>query len=141
METSPTAPATNRGCLHMRMISIFLLAIIATPIAAEAKPWVIDGDTVVISREHIRIANLDAPDIGTHAKCALEAERGDMARNKAIQIIRDAKSVEIYARKGRDRYGRSIARIRIDGSDFGERMISAGQARPWRGRSSNWCQN
>jgi micrococcal nuclease len=125
----------------MRTISTFMLLLSGTPLGAEAKPWVIDGDTVVIAREHIRIANLDAPDIGKHARCALEAERGHIAKDMAIKIIRDAKTIQIYARTGRDRYGRSLARLSIDGSDFGEQMISAGQARPWRGRSSNWCQN
>lgn len=107
--------------------------------AASSSPWVIDGDTLSFDGEHVRVSNLDAPDIGTHARCALEAERGREAKRFAIGLVRGASSVRIGRREGLDRYGRTLARVVVDGRDFAGFMIRAGHGRPWRGRSSDWC--
>lgn len=108
------------------------LLVLTAVIAVTSPPRVIDGDTLVFGNEHVRIVNLDAPDIGSHARCALERERGLAARGYA-------RAVSMGERQGRDRYGRTLARVRVDGRDFGQAMIAAGHGRPWRGRSSNWC--
>ncbi len=116
--------------------------VLAAPAAhgRERSPvWVIDGDTIDIRGTRVRVANLDAPDIGSHAKCATEAKLGQESKRYAIQLIRGAKRVEIVNPERLDRYGRTVAHVSIDGRDFGETMLRAGQARPWRGRSSDWC--
>lgn len=102
-------------------------------------PWVIDGDTIVFGSEHVRVSNLDAPDIGAHAKCEAERIRGQAAKAYAIQLVRSAQAVTITRRQGFDKYGRTRARVLIDGVDFGRLMVEADHGRPWRGRSSNWC--
>ncbi len=116
-----------------------LVAIVLSLFAASSSPYVIDGDTLVFGREHIRISNLDAPDIGNHARCALERQRGKASRGFAVALVRKAKSIEVIGRSGQDRYGRTLARVQIDSKDFGNLMINAGHGRPWRGRSSDWC--
>ena len=109
-------------------------------VASSSSPYVIDGDTLAFGRERVRIANLDAPDVGSHAHCALEQRRGERARAFARSILRQAASVDVVDRQGFDRYGRALALVRVDGQDFGRLMIAAGHGRPWRGRSSNWCR-
>jgi micrococcal nuclease len=108
-------------------------------IAARAPIWVIDGDTIDIRGERVRIANLDAPDVGSHAKCQLEQRRGAAAKATAIRLVRSAANIRVAERTGTDRYGRTLALVELDGQDFGDLMIRAGQGRPWRGHSSNWC--
>jgi endonuclease YncB( thermonuclease family) len=39
----------------------------------------------------------------------------------------------------RDQYGRTLAVVLADGRDVAEPLIATGLVRPWRGRSSNWC--
>lgn len=121
----------------MRLIGC--AAILLLLAASRAPLWVIDGDTIDVRGERVRIANLDAPDVGTHAKCALEEQRGQRAKAYAIRIIRSAHSVAVADRQGHDRYGRSLARVIVDGEDFAGLMIRKGVARPWGGRSSDWC--
>jgi endonuclease YncB( thermonuclease family) len=100
---------------------------------------VIDGDTFDYRGERIRVENLDAPEIGARSRCALERTRGFAAKRKAIQIMKSGSRFEVYGRDHIDRFGRQVARLRVDGRDFGNIMVSAGVARPWRGRPSNWC--
>lgn len=108
--------------------------------ASRPAVWVIDGDTIDVRGERVRVANLDAPDVGSHAKCPLEERRGQAAKAYAIRLVRGAGEVGLADRQGQDRYGRSLARVILDGGDFAEMMIAAGHGRPWRGRSSDWCR-
>lgn len=107
--------------------------------ASRPPVWVIDGDTIDVRGERIRVANLDAPDVGSHAKCPLEERRGKAAKAYTIRLVRGTGQVGLTDRQGEDRYGRTLARITLDGTDFAGLMIGAGHGRPWRGRSSNWC--
>lgn len=116
------------------------LAVALLLVAASGSPHVIDGDTLAFGRERVRIANLDAPDVGSHAHCALEQRRGEAARAFARSVIRRAAVVQVVDRQGLDRYGRTLARVMVDDRDFGRVMIAAGHGRPWRGRSSDWCR-
>ncbi len=38
-----------------------------------------------------------------------------------------------------DRYGRTLAVIRVGGVSVGTILVREGLARPWTGRRSNWC--
>lgn len=102
---------------------------------------VIDGDTVEVrtTGEVVRLPNIDTPETGGRAQCAAERSAGDAATRAATQFIADADSITINRTDRRDRYGRTIGFVLIDGRDLGEAMIAAGHARPWRGRREPWC--
>lgn len=127
----------------MKGLAVVTFALVLAVPAAHGRErspvWVIDGDTIDVRGTRVRVANLDTPDIGSHAKCAAERQLGEASKRHAIQLVRSAKRVEIVRPERLDRYGRTVAHISLDGRDFGEMMLRAGQARPWRGRSSNWC--
>jgi micrococcal nuclease len=53
--------------------------------------------------------------------------------------ISQARHVEALPVGRRDRYGRIVARIEVDGVDLGERLIARGLAQPWRGRKADFC--
>ena len=99
---------------------------------------VIDGDTIAMGSERIRIANIDTPEKGSLARCAEERRRAARATAHARRLFAQAEDIDVY-RQGRDHYGRTIARVRLDGWDFGSSMISAGHARRWTGRREPWC--
>lgn len=124
----------------MRLTSLAIgLILIATP--ALAADWhVIDGDTIVVDQQRIRIADLDAPE--THrSRCPAEHEAGIRARDALAEILTSRPwTVDPV---GTDRYGRTLAIVWL--SDAGERrsvaaeMTAEGVALPWVGRTRDWC--
>lgn len=40
---------------------------------------------------------------------------------------------------GKDRYGRTLARFMIGEKSAGEMLVEEGLARPWRGKTEDWC--
>lgn len=105
-------------------------------------PVVLDGDTIVLDGTHIRIANIDAPEIH-HFHCDAELRLGLVAKRRMAELLNSG-PVTMHPgdpRNGRikDRYGRTLATIEVDGKDVGEIMIAEGLARPWGGKREPWC--
>ena len=99
---------------------------------------VIDGDTLDVRGERIRILNIDAPERGDRARCQAErvlAERASRALRSRVQA---ARRIELE-RDGLDRYGRTLAVVRLDGADVGEDLISEGLAVRWGNGRPDWC--
>lgn len=100
---------------------------------------IIDGDTFRLQAgETIRIENIDAPETGTKAKC--DAER--MLAQKATEALKAAlgQGEPVIVRGRQDRYGRTLAYVRVNGQDVGELLIAQHVAVPWAGRRHSWCQ-
>jgi endonuclease YncB( thermonuclease family) len=84
--------------------------------------WVIDGDTIVINKIHIRLAGIDAPEIdhpyGQNAKRALM----NLCRGQVVTAITD----------GAMSYERAVATCTLDdGRDLSAEMVIAGLALDW----------
>lgn len=81
-----------------------------------------DGDTLTVLHERepvkIRIAEIDAPEkaqpFGTKSKQALS----DLCFGKQADVAPQTK----------DRYGRTVARVRCDGQDASEQLVRSGMA-------------
>ena len=96
-----------------------------------------DGDSIrLCDGERIRIANIDAPEMPGSPKC----ERGRngwcdyrlaVQSRDALQGFLSAGPV-VIARQGRDAYGRTLARVTVNGRDAGQHLVRLGVARPWR---------
>ena len=100
---------------------------------------VTDGDTIRLAGgERIRILNVDTPEMGSRARCRAEALLALEARRYLVRRVRQAQRIEV-AREGRDRFGRTLARVRIDGQDIGEELVRNRLAQPWRGHRVAWC--
>jgi micrococcal nuclease len=112
-----------------------------TPDADTSNIRVIDGDTFEDMSADItyRLVNIDTPETGSRARCAAERELGDRATRTARDLITNAHAFETRPTGRIDRYGRTIAYVRVDGRDLGETLIADGLARPWRGRREPWC--
>lgn len=110
----------------------------ATPLPPVLR--VIDGDTIVVGGETIRLVGIDTPEMPSHARCWGEALAGEQARQWLVEFTRYPKSVTIlrdYSQ--RDRYGRTLARVVVDGEDLGEEMVRSGNAALYLGRRWDWC--
>ena len=99
---------------------------------------VLDGDTFVAEIrvwfsqavvERVRIAGIDAPEIGTHARCEAEAEAAERSRQYLAGLLGRG-PVELYQLR-RDKHGRALALVVAHGIDVPTRMIEAGHARPY----------
>lgn len=104
--------------------------------------YVIDGDTIWLNREKIRIANIDTPEIG-EAKCDSELARGLEAK-AALKALLNGREIIITRgdpKNGRmiDKYGRTLALVSVDGKDVGETLVRLHHARPWTGKRRPWC--
>lgn len=107
--------------------------------APRPRGWSVhDGDTFRIGRERIRILGMDAPEIGSGARCAREQEAAIAARDfLAGKIASGSVTIE---RSGHDVYGRTLARVTIDGQDIATVMRGNGLARPYTPRyHPDWC--
>ncbi|WP_051556898.1 thermonuclease family protein [Brucella intermedia] len=103
----------------------------------------IDGDTFTIRSERIRLANIDAPEIG-HPQCDAERRLGLVAR-KRLAVLLGSGQVDIErgdpkSGRAKDRYGRTLATAYVDGVDIGSILIKEMIARPWRGKREPWCE-
>lgn len=97
-----------------------------------------DGDTFRIGYERVRVIGLDAPEIGNRANCTNEQNMAEKARAR-LRVALSSDNVRI-ARDGHDVYGRTLARIYINGTDIAPVMIAEGLAKPYVvGRHGNWC--
>ena len=118
--------------------------ILAASIVCTQPVRVIDGDTIEVCNvsgpERIRIANLDAPESYRPA-CAKEKFAGIAAKQAAIQFfVRPIVNLEIN-RHSKDRYGRSVADVSVNGKDFRQYMIAEGHGVEWKfNKKHNWCK-
>jgi endonuclease YncB( thermonuclease family) len=97
----------------------------------------IDGDTFRLGSERIRRIDIDAPEMGNGARCDAERNLANLAKEKLAEIVKGAQ-LQID-RRGKDRFGRTLAYIRVSGADVGEMLIRAHVAVKWEGRRADWC--
>lgn len=102
----------------------------------------VDGDTLRCRDQGlVRIARIDAPEMPGHCRRTRVCAPGDGRASKARltfliagQMVR-CKQVDAWpdSRKfdARDRYGRIVAKCRVNGRDIGRTMIASGAAIPW----------
>lgn len=98
---------------------------------------VIDGDTIEIHGERIRLHGIDAPESsqtctssGTSWRCGADAA------NKLSEKI--GRQTVICDKRDTDRYGRSVAVCTVAGQDVNEWLVSEGLAVAYRQYSSDY---
>lgn len=116
--------------------------------AVEQRVIIIDGDTVDIDGERIRVLNIDAPET-RGSRCERELILGLRAKERLAQLLRAGTvRVDRCEASGRcmDQYGRTLAKLSTATGDVGQILISEGLALPWRpGREAReqrvaaWC--
>lgn len=103
------------------------------------KNCVIDGDTLWINGEKVRIADIDTPEIST-PKCASELALGNRATRRLVELVNAGPfQLQAWPGRGTDRYGRKLRLLVRDGRSLGDRLVSEGLARTWSGRREPWC--
>lgn len=105
---------------------------------APRQTCVVDGDTIWLAGEKVRLADINAPET-TQAACPAERARGEAAKRRLLALL-NAGPVELVSTgRSHDRYGRRLATLTRAGESLGAQLVAEGLAEPWRGRRSNWC--
>jgi endonuclease YncB( thermonuclease family) len=104
---------------------------------------IIDGDTIDVSGERIRILNIDAPE-SFRSRCEAELKLALRTKERLAELLRSG-PVEID-REGRDRYRRTLATLSVREGNVGRILVRERLALPWQGgrgakerRLKTWC--
>ena len=104
---------------------------------------IIDGDTIDVRGERIRILNIDAPE-SFRSRCEVELKLALRTKERLGELLR-AGPVEVD-REGRDRYRRTLATLSTREGDVGRFLVRERLALPWQdGREAKerrlkaWC--
>lgn len=100
---------------------------------------VIDASVLVIDDRRIRLANADLPRLAPDARCWAEAIAAKEATYFVQEAVEQGGRIEVEGERGRDRMGRTLAQVRIDGMDLGDRLYEAGLAARPGERRFDWC--
>ena len=112
---------------------------------AASRLHVIDGDTIDIHGERIRLraenGPIDAPEL-RKAQCPLELFRAQASRERLAQLL--ASGDYSVDRRGFDKYGRTVGVVYAEGEDVGAKLVREGHAKPWpglrRATRPTWCE-
>jgi micrococcal nuclease len=143
-----------KAVMTLAVMGLILVPLVADLVNAVMKPVVgeggtcrilrvVDGDTVTLmcpeeGWESARIMGFDTPEKYA-PKCLDEFWAAERAGWALRALIQKADRVGI-AREGRDRYGRALVRLELDGQDVAGAMIKAGHARAYGGGlRGSWC--
>jgi len=88
---------------------------------------VVDGDTLELSGEKLRLLGIDAPEMAQTCEAqGRPVACGKLAAEHLVQLI-GSRPLDC-AVEGKDRYGRGLARCRAEGRDIAETMTRDGWA-------------
>ena len=98
---------------------------------------VLDGDTIYFKGQKVEVAGVDAPEIET-AGCPEEVKRGIEAAGRLADLLNSGKVTIAGAERGTD--GQLLRKVKVNGRDVGNAMISAGLAHKYGGGPRSWCR-
>ena len=99
---------------------------------------VVDGDTIWLKGEKIRIADINTPEVGS-PECPAEHAMGERATSRLTALLNDGGfSLETIDRD-EDRFGRKLRIITRDGESLGGTLVGEGLAEEWTGSRRSWC--
>lgn len=125
-------PARALRAARLAVLLAALLAPAAAPAQTLAGPArAIDGDTIEIGGERIRLFGIDAPEMAqTCTRDGADWDCGRWARDALAGHLRGVRLV--CEGRGRDRYGRLVATCRAGGEDIADRLVREGAAFAFR---------
>lgn len=122
----PVPPPTPAGRIASFTTADNALSEPAKPPVLKGRCWVVDGDTIVIDRIHLRLHGIDAPE--------LEHPWGRQAKSALIALCKGQVVTAILT--GAVSHERSVAECFLpDGRDLSAEMVKAGLALDWKKHS------
>lgn len=123
---------TFRLCLALLMLVL--------PLPANAlEGWRAQDDDSIMSPqgERVRLIGVDTAEL--NCKCERQCTMADKALVFTRTKLKEAERIELI-RFPPDKYGRTLARVYLDGQDLSAMLIEAKLGRPYNGgRRLSWC--
>ena len=116
----------------MRLISIIVIILMQSSLlnaeTVTGRATVIDGDTIEIHGQRIRLHGIDAPESGQSCidKNGSNYQCGQFSANQMAKYV-SGQTVNCNV-KDKDRYGRLVAACFVKGEDINERLVLEGWA-------------
>ena len=101
---------------------------------------VIDGDTIELNSEIIRLYGIDAPEMGQPCKRNNSPYDCGIAAKEHLKFILTGTKVKCTM-KGKDKWGRYIGKCTADGEDISKLMVKHGWALAYRQYSSEYVKD
>lgn len=109
------------------------------------KVYVVDGDTIKLGSQSIRIEGIDAPEL--KGDCANEKSTAQLAKYRLVTLLGNNAdghlTTVVVTPSGVDRYKRTLASVTADNVDVGEVLMKEGLARKWTKKwdrkAEPWC--
>ena len=134
--------------LIKRKIAAILLSVTVVAVAAPASPTiaeitgparVIDGDTIEIADQRIRLHGIDAPELDQTCKVDDRIiQCGEIAKAALMDLV--FLSAVTCKAEAEDRYGRIVATCYVGGFDLGRIIVERGWALAYRRYSTRYVQ-
>jgi endonuclease YncB( thermonuclease family) len=99
---------------------------------------VVDGDTIWLKGEKIRVADIDAPETHDY-RCASEKELGDRATRRLHDLLEAGPVTLQSIDRDEDTYGRKLRIVLVNGTSVGDTLVSEGLARYYGNGRRPWC--
>jgi len=99
---------------------------------------VVDGDTIWIEGEKVRVADIDAPETHDY-QCPQEKALGDRATQRLLQLVNSGSVTLQPIDRDQDVYGRKLRLVMVNGTSVGDTLVSEGLARYYKGGRKPWC--
>lgn len=99
---------------------------------------VVDGDTFWYRGLKIRIADINAPELG-HPSCTYEARLAETATRRLTDLLNAGPFTLAINGRETDRYGRALRLVLRGGRSLGDMLAREGLAERWHGRRGDWC--
>ena len=125
-------------CIVSSSLALVLLPAKALAADIQGQARVVDGDTIHIGKNKIRLHGIDAPE--TKQECIDTNGNPWMAGQDATAFLRsltDGNEVSCSSH-GKDQYGRMIGSCEVGDMDINREMVKAGLARAYRQYSKRY---
>ena len=99
---------------------------------------VVDGDTIWLEGQNIRIADIDAPETHEYG-CPEEKALGDRATRRLQELVNSGPVSLSSIDRDQDVYGRKLRLVYVNGESVGETLVSEGLAHRYVRGKGPWC--
>ncbi len=119
-----------------------LLVLLALPVSAQTltgAAHVIDGDTIDVAGQRVRLHGIDAPELQQSCtRAGREWACGAWAKDVVQQLV--GRKTVICHGHDHDRYGRLVATCHVDGADLADTLVHLGAAFAYRRYSLDYIK-
>lgn len=122
-------------CLPLALLALAYASSAAASLTGIGRS--IDGDSLMVGKQEVRLFGIDAPEFTQ--TCIRDGKAwacGSAAADQLAKLV-DGKQVTCAA-LGSDRYGRTLARCRVGGTDLNRVMVASGYALAFRRYSMDY---